>query len=92
MKRKILVKIHNMKFHENPPGGNRTVPCGQVEGRTDSTSLNVAFRNCFARTPKNLQDNNEEWISKKLKREEVRFMRNFLNLDGRTTLWLKADL
>ena len=56
-----------MKFHENPPGGNRNVPRGQVNGHTDSTSPIVAFRKCFAKAPKNLQDNNEEWISRKLK-------------------------
>jgi len=52
-----------MKFHEYPPDGNRTVPCGH----TDSTSLIVAFRNCFAKAPKNLEDGTEGWIVKKLK-------------------------
>jgi len=49
-----------MKFHEILPGENRTFPCGQVDGHTDGTSLIIAFRNGFAKIPKNLQDNNEE--------------------------------
>jgi hypothetical protein len=34
MYRKILVKIFNVNFHENPSGGSR-FPCGQADGRTD---------------------------------------------------------
>lgn len=48
-----------MKFREILPGENRTFPCGQLNGHTDSTSIIIAFRNCFAKAPKNLQDNNE---------------------------------
>ena len=70
-----------MKFHEILPGENRTF---QVDGHTDSTRPIIAFRSCFAKTPKYLQDNNEEWISKKLKWEELRCMRDFLSLDRRT--------
>jgi hypothetical protein len=31
--RQFLEKYSNIKFHENPSGGNRTVPGGQTEGR-----------------------------------------------------------
>jgi hypothetical protein len=27
-------KYSNIKFHENPSGGNRVVPCGRTDGRT----------------------------------------------------------
>jgi hypothetical protein len=37
----ILEKYSNIKFHENPFGGSRIVPCG----RTDMMKLIVAFRN-----------------------------------------------
>jgi hypothetical protein len=40
-----------MKCHQNPSKGNRVVPCGQTDGRTDMTKLIVAFRN-FAIVPK----------------------------------------
>jgi hypothetical protein len=44
------------KFHENPSGGSRTVPCGrtdgQTDGRRDMTKLIVAIHN-FANAPKN---------------------------------------
>ena len=46
--RNILEKYSNIKFHENPLGGSRIVPCG----RTHMTKLIVAFRN-LANTPKN---------------------------------------
>ena len=28
-------KYSNIKFHENPPGGSRVVPCEQTGGQTD---------------------------------------------------------
>ena len=49
----------NIKFHENPSIGSRSVPCGRTDGqtdrrvdrRTDVTKLIVAFRN-LATVPK----------------------------------------
>jgi hypothetical protein len=41
-----------MKFHENLSSASRVVSCGQMDGRTDMTKLQVAFRN-FANAPKN---------------------------------------
>ena len=43
--RQILVKSSNIKFHENPSSGSRVVPSGQTDGRTDMTTVIVAFRN-----------------------------------------------
>jgi len=48
----IFEKYPNIKFHENPCSGSRTVPCGRTDGQTDMTKLIVAFRN-FANAPKN---------------------------------------
>ena len=45
--RRIFKKYSNIKFHENPSGGSRVVPCEM----TDITKLMVAFRN-FADAPK----------------------------------------
>jgi len=50
----IFEKYSNVNFHENPSSGNRVVPCGQMDGRTDMTKLIAAFRN-FANAPKNEQ-------------------------------------
>ena len=52
--RQISEKYSNVKFHENPSGGSRVVPCGRrgVVRRTDMTRLIVAIRN-FANAPKN---------------------------------------
>jgi len=50
--RHILEKSANIKFHENPSNGNRVVPRGRKNRRTDMTKLIVAFRN-FANAPKN---------------------------------------
>jgi hypothetical protein len=44
----IFGKYANAKFHENPPGESRVVPCGQ----TGVTKLIVAFRN-FTNSSKN---------------------------------------
>jgi len=33
--RQILEKYSNIKFHENPSSGNRVVPWGRTDGRTD---------------------------------------------------------
>jgi hypothetical protein len=43
-------KYSNIKFHENPSNERRVVPCGRMEGQTDTTRLIVAFRN-FANSP-----------------------------------------
>jgi hypothetical protein len=46
--RQIFEKYSNNRFHENPPSGNRVVPCGRTDERTDRgidmTTLIVAFR------------------------------------------------
>jgi len=38
-----------MKFHKIPSSGSRVVPCGQTDGRIDTTETIVAFHN-FANT------------------------------------------
>jgi len=47
----IFEKYVNIKFHENPSGGARVVPCGRPDGRTDMSKLIVAIRS-FASEPK----------------------------------------
>ena len=47
LSRQIFEKYLNIKFHENPSGGSRVVPCG----RTDTTKLTVAF-SYFVNAPK----------------------------------------
>jgi len=42
----MLVKITNIKFHGNPSGRSRAVPCGQVNGGSGMTKLIVAFCSC----------------------------------------------
>jgi len=42
----IFEKFSNIMFHEYPLIGNRVVPCGQREGRTDMTKLEVPFCSC----------------------------------------------
>jgi len=32
----IFEKRRNIKFHKNPPGGSRVVPCGQTEGNDEA--------------------------------------------------------
>lgn len=50
----------NMKFHENPFRGSRAVPCRQTDWlsdwQTDKTKLVSTFRNCFAKTLIQLDD------------------------------------
>jgi hypothetical protein len=77
-------KITNIKFHENPPGGKRTVLCRQVDGQTDTTSLMVVFRNCFGKTRNNLQDDNEKRVGKKLKTERGTFYEELPSLERLT--------
>jgi len=50
--RRIFEGSLNIKFHENPSGGSRVVPCVRTEWWTDMTKLIVAFRN-FSNAPKN---------------------------------------
>jgi len=47
----IFEKYSNIKFHEDSSRGNRIVPCGETDGRTDMTKLMVAFGN-FTKAPK----------------------------------------
>jgi hypothetical protein len=47
----IFEKSSDIRFHENPSSGNRLVPCGQTDGRTDKTKLIIVFRS-FANPPK----------------------------------------
>jgi hypothetical protein len=52
---RFIKKYSYTKFHENPSSGNRVVPCGQTDGRTDrhdeANSLFFFFCN-FADAPK----------------------------------------
>jgi len=32
---KIFEKISDVKLHENPYSGNRIIPCGRADGRTE---------------------------------------------------------
>ena len=47
----INIQIYSIKLHENSSGGSRVV---RTDGRTDVTTLIVAFRN-FAYAPKTKQ-------------------------------------
>ena len=47
----LFEKYSYIKFHANTSGGRRSVPCGQMDGRTDTMKLTVAFRN-FAKARK----------------------------------------
>jgi hypothetical protein len=53
---KIFNKTSDIKFHENPPSGEKFFSCGQrdTDGRTDVTKILVDFRNFFAQAPKNV--------------------------------------
>lgn len=59
MCRRILAKVLSTKFHENPSGRSRSVPCRETKERivrepqTHKTTLTVIFRNCFVKEPKN---------------------------------------
>jgi hypothetical protein len=48
MKLEILGQVFDkyaiIKFHENSACGDRVVPCGKKDGRTDVTKLTVAVR------------------------------------------------
>jgi hypothetical protein len=33
--RQAFEEYSNIKFHENPSGGSRVVPCGRADGQTD---------------------------------------------------------
>ena len=57
--RQIFQKYLNIKFYENPSGGNRVVPCGRTDGQTDMTKLIVAFRS-FAKQLKMYKDPRSE--------------------------------
>ena len=42
----IFEKYSNVEFNDNPSSGNPVVPCGRMDGLTDSmTKLLIAFRN-----------------------------------------------
>jgi len=43
--RQSFEKYSNIKFHKNPSSGNRVVPCGETNRRTDMKTLIVASRN-----------------------------------------------
>jgi len=65
--RRISEKYSNMKFHENPSGWSRVVPSGQMDGRTDTTKLTVAFSQ-FLRTRVKIhaETNSNMWEGTKL--------------------------
>jgi len=48
MCRRILTKVLSTKFHENPSGRSRSVPCGETKERivreTHMTTLTIIFR------------------------------------------------
>jgi hypothetical protein len=50
---KVLEKLSNIKFHENPSSGSRAVPCEQTDRYTngDIIKLTVTFCN-FINAPK----------------------------------------
>jgi hypothetical protein len=52
--RQIFVRAPNIKFHKNPPSGNRRDICGQrqTRERTDTTNVRGAFRDLRS-APKN---------------------------------------
>ena len=49
--RQILIKLPNIKFHENPSSGIRVDNCGRTDVRTDMMKLFVTSRN-FSNGPK----------------------------------------
>ena len=44
----VVVKPRNMKYHDNPSGPWRVVPCGQMKGRTYGYD-EASIRYCFAK-------------------------------------------
>lgn len=56
MCRRILAKVPNTKFRENPSGRSRSVPCRETKERIFRkkrvTTLSYSG-NCFAKEPKN---------------------------------------
>jgi len=53
----IFEKYPNIKLHENLYSGNRVVPCGMMDRRTDMMKLTVTFGR-FAKAPKALHPAN----------------------------------
>jgi hypothetical protein len=51
--RQIFEKYPNVIFHENNPSGNRVVPCGRTERRTDRHDEANSRSSQFCETPKN---------------------------------------
>jgi len=48
----IFENYTSTKFHDNPSGESRVVPCGETDGRTDRQGVpNSRFRD-FANAPK----------------------------------------
>ena len=41
----LTFEYSKVKFRENPFGGIRAVPCGQTDGRTDTTKLIAGYHN-----------------------------------------------
>ena len=58
--RQVFQKCSNIKFQDNPFGGNRVVSCRQTDGRTDITKLIVASRN-FANAPSKVMSQWDKW-------------------------------
>jgi len=54
----MFEKYINTKFHENPFGGGRVVPCGRSDGQKNMAKLRVAFRN-FTKPPNNDHSKNK---------------------------------
>jgi hypothetical protein len=55
---KNLVKIQNIKFHNNGLARSRVVSCWQSDEQTNMTRLIVDFRSCFAKVPKIMEIKN----------------------------------
>jgi hypothetical protein len=41
----FVVKIHNIKFHENPSSGNQVVPYERTKAQENNMKLLIAYRN-----------------------------------------------
>ena len=57
--RESLVKIPDIKFHENPSRGDRLVPCGQTDKQTYET--NSPLISHFANAPNNGVSKTAHW-------------------------------